>query len=78
MGPTVTIATTISTTIVSATATAATSSSVFFLPSTSYLDGPVLSLAIIVLGLVLHSVTLAKHIAVLNSADVAEEVFAAV
>jgi hypothetical protein len=76
MGPTVTIATTISTTIVSATA--ATSSSVFFLPSTSYLDGPVLSLAIIVLGLVLHNVTLTKHIAIGNSADVAEEVFAAV
>jgi hypothetical protein len=76
MGRTVAIATTISTTIVSATA--ATSSSFFFIPSASYLNGPVLALAIIVLGLVLHSVTLAKHIAVLNSADVAEEVFAAV
>jgi hypothetical protein len=76
MGRTVAIATTISTTIVSATA--ATSSSVIFLPSASYLDGPVLALAFIVLGLVLHHVALTKHIAIGNRADVAEYVFAAV
>jgi hypothetical protein len=76
MGQTVAIATTISTTIESATS--ATSSSVIFLPSSCYLDGPVLALAIIVLGLVLHHVTLTKHIAIGNRADVAEYVFAAV
>jgi len=54
----------------------------FHLLSACYLDGPVslavLALAIIILGLVLHHVTLTKHIAIGNRADVAEYVFAAV
>ena len=47
-------------------------------PAASYLDGPVVALVIIELGLVLHCVTVTKHIAICNSTAVAEEVFAAV
>jgi hypothetical protein len=59
-----------------------TTSSSFFLPSASYLDGPVLALAIIVLGMVeysvLHHVTLTEHIVIDNGVDVAEDIFTAV
>ena len=57
-------------------ATAATCSSVF-LDSACYLDGPVLALALIELGLVLHNVTLTKRIAIGNGAEMAEYVLAA-
>jgi hypothetical protein len=50
----------------------------FFLPSSSYLDGPVLALAIIELSLIFHHVALTQQIAIYDAADVTEDGISAV